>query len=196
MEILSNRISVVRNEGDASIVISAVANKKKNRFVAALLLLWLSGGITMIFSFPSLQEDKTRIVVIIWFAFWVYFLYVLWRLWRWKQYGHEVLKVINGSLKYKKDVKGRGWVNEYKLETIQRVRPSGAESPAWLKNFGGDFWNTDCDSIRFDYEDREISFGYQLEKSEQEKLIKLLGEYVAVEEKVSNRSKKAAHRKE
>lgn len=195
MEILSERISLVRKDNDVSIVISAVSDKKKNKYIAALLILWVIGGATMIFSFPTLKEDNTRIVVIIWFAFWMYFLYVLWRLWRWKQYGHEVIKIVNGLMKYKKDVKGRGWVLEHKLELIRNLRVSASESPAWLKNFGGDFWNTDCDSIRFDYEDREISFGYQLEEKEREKLLKVLGEFASVEEKVSNRSRKAENRK-
>lgn len=195
MEILSERITVVRKEGDLSVVVSAVANKKKNRFVVALLILWLIGGATMIVSFTSIEEDNTRIVVIIWFAFWIYFLYVLWRLWRWKQYGHEIFKISNGILKYKNDVKGRGWVNDYKLELIKNLRVSDTQAPGWIKNFGGDFWNTDCDSIRFNYEDREISFGYQLDDSEKEKLIKVFSEYVSVEEKASNRSKKVENRK-
>ncbi len=195
MEILSERITVVRKEGDLSVVVSAVANKKKNRFVVALLILWLIGGATMIVSCTSIEEDNTRIVVIIWFAFWIYFLYVLWRLWRWKQYGHEIFKISNGILKYKNDVNGRGWVNDYKLELIKNLRVSDTQAPGWIKNFGGDFWNTDCDSIRFNYEDREISFGYQLDDSEKEKLIKVFSEYVSVEEKASNRSKKVENRK-
>jgi hypothetical protein len=190
MEILSDRISVVRKDDLTSIVISAVASRKKNRFIAGLLILWIVGGAVMVYSFSSLEGDKTKIVVFIWFAFWLYFLYVLFRLWRWKQYGHEVIKISNGTLKYKKDVKGRGWVNDYKLEHVKKLRESLAETPGWVKNFGGDFWNTDCDSIRFDYEDREIALGHQLEQKEKDKLLAVLGEFVPLEEKASKRSQK------
>src|ERR1044072_6952635 len=106
MEILSNRISVVRNESGTSIVISSLAERKKSNTVAALLLLWIVGGAIMIWNFPSIEQDKTKIVMIIWMAFWLYFLYVMVRLWRWKKYGHEVIKINDGMLKYKKDVKG------------------------------------------------------------------------------------------
>jgi hypothetical protein len=190
MEILSDRISVVRKDDLTSIVISSVASKKKNKFIAALLVLWIIGGGIMVYSFSSLDAGKTKIVVIIWFAFWLYFFYVLFRLWRWKQYGHEVIKISNGTLKYKKDVKGRGWVNDYKLERIQKLRESQTEAPGWVKNFGGDFWNTDCDSIRFNYEDREIALGYQLEAKERDKLLAVLGEFAPLDEKVSKRSQK------
>lgn len=190
MEFLSDRISVVKNDSGTSIVIAAGTDKKKNRFVLLLLVLWIIGGIMMIWSFPSLTENKTKLVVIIWLAFWVYFLYVLARLWRWKQYGFEVIKIAGSSFKYKRDVKGRGWVNEYVLLRMKNVRPSGSESPSWLKNLGGDFWNTDCDSIRFDHEDKEISLGYQLDPKEVKSLIHVLSDFITVEEQKSRRKVK------
>jgi hypothetical protein len=192
MEFLSDRISVVKNDAGTSIVIAAVTDKKKNRFVLLLLLLWIVGGIVMIWSFPTIAEDKTKLVVIIWLAFWAYFLYVLARLWRWKQHGFEVIKINGDVFKYKRDVKGRGWVNDYKLTDMKNVRPSGSESPNWLKNMGGDFWNTDCDSIRFDFEDKEVSLGYQLSAKEQKSLIHLLSEFISSEEMKSRRQQKAA----
>lgn len=156
----------------------------------AILLLWIVGGLVMIWNFSSIELDKTKIIVLIWLAFWLYFFYVLFRLYRWKQYGHEVIKIKDGVMKYKKDVKGRGWVQDYQIEKITKLRISDTQSPDWLRNLGGDFWNTDCDSVRFDYEDREISIGFQLENAERNKLIEVIGEYVEVELKQSKRSQK------
>lgn len=190
MEFLSDRISVVRNEKGTSIVISSMADRKKSRTVAIILLFWVIGGIAMVFGFPSITEDKAKIVMIIWLAFWLYFLYVLVRLWRWKRHGHEVMKINEGVLKYKKDVKGRGWVFDFQLDKIQKLRASEAENPNWLRNIGGDFWNTDCDSVRFNYEDREMSIGFQLDKSDRAKLINVLSEFVAAEKEQSKRSQK------
>jgi hypothetical protein len=190
MEILSDRISVVRNDTGTSVVISSAVNRKKSRAVLAILLLWLIGGVLIIWNFSSIHEDKTKIIVMIWLAFWLYFFYVLFRLYRWKQAGHEILKIVGGKLKYKKDVKGRGWVQDYDLEKIRKLRSSDTETPGWVKNIGGDFWNTDCDSIRFDYEDKEISIGFQLDSAERGKLIKLIGEFVEVEVIRSKRSQK------
>lgn len=196
MENLSERISVVRNEKGTSIVISSMADRKKSRTVALLLALWLLGGIVMIFSFPSIDDDKAILATLIWFAFWLYFLYVLVRLWRWKRYGHEVIKIYDGVMKYKKDVKGRGWVHDFKLDQIQKMRVSDTQNPGWLKNIGGEFWNTDCDSIRFNLEDREISIGFQLDQNERQKLLNLLGEFVEAEMPQSKRSQKEANWKD
>lgn len=190
MQILSDRISVVQSDAGTSIVISSVVNRKKSRTVLAILLLWIVGGLVMIWNFSSIELDKTKIIVLIWLAFWLYFFYVLFRLYRWKQYGHEVIKIKDGVMKYKKDVKGRGWVQDYQIEKITKLRISDTQSPDWLRNLGGDFWNTDCDSVRFDYEDREISIGFQLENAERNKLIEVIGEYVEVELKQSKRSQK------
>jgi hypothetical protein len=117
----------------------------------------------------------------------------MFRLWQWKKNGHEVIKIANGVMKYKKDVKGRGWVHDFTLDKIKRLRISDTENPNWLKNIGGDFWNTDCDSLRFNYEDREMSIGYQLETSERHKLLALLGEFVQAEEPESKRSRKESN---
>lgn len=190
MEIISDRISVVRNDTGTSVVISSMVNRKKSRAVLAILLLWLVGGVLVIWNFSSIEQDKTKIIVMIWLAFWLYFFYVLFRLWRWKLAGHEIIKIVSGKLKYKKDVKGRGWVMDYDLDKIKKLRPSTTESPGWVKSIGGEFWNTDCDSIRFDYEDKEISIGFQLDSSERTKLIKLIGEFAEVEETQSKRRQK------
>ena len=193
MEILSERISVVRSDAGTSIVISSMVNRKKSRTVLAILLLWVVGGLVMIWNFSSIEQDNTKIIVLIWLAFWLYFLYVLFRLYRWKQFGHEVIKIVKGVLKYKKDVKGRGWVHDFELVKMKKLRASDTQNPNWLRNIGGDFWNTDCDSIRFDYEDREISLGFQLDNSERNKLIKLIGEFAEVEERESKRKQKEAN---
>lgn len=190
MQILSDRISVVQSDAGTSIVISSVVNRKKSRTVLAILLLWIVGGLVMIWNFSSIEMDKTKIIVLIWLAFWLYFFYVLFRLYRWKQFGHEVIKIKDGVMKYKKDVKGRGWVQDYQIEKITKLRISDTQSPDWLRNLGGDFWNTDCDSVRFNYEDREISVGFQLENSERTKLIGVIGEFVEVEMRQSKRSQK------
>lgn len=190
MEILSDRISVVRSDAGTSVVISSMADRKKSRLVLSILVLWLIGGVVMIWNFPTIDQDKTKLVVVVWLAFWLYFFYVLFRLYRWKKFGHEIIKVVKGTLKYKKDVKGRGWVLDYELDKIKKLRSSETESPGWLKNIGGDFWNTDCDSIRFDYEDKEVSLGFQLSKPERMKLIQLIGEFAEVEVKQSKRSQK------
>lgn len=193
MEVLSDRISVVRNESGTSIVISSLADRKKSRTIAILLVLWFAGGVIMTISFPSIDSDKARIAVLIWIVFWLYFLYVLGRLWRWKRFGHEVIKIQDGVLKYKKDVKGRGWVHDYELGKIEKLRISESQEPGWLKNMGGDFWNMDCDSIRFNYEDREMSIGYILDQKEREKLISVLSEFVAADKIQSKRSQKGAN---
>lgn len=192
MEVLSDRISAVRDEKGASIVISALANRNKSRSAAILLVLWLVGGVLMMIGFPSITGDKARLVFIIWIAFWFYFLYVLARLWRWKKYGHEIIKITDDALKYKKDVKGRGWVLDFKRDKITKLRVSDITEPNWLKNIGGDFWNTDCDSLRFNYEDREVSFGYLLDDKERQKLLGLLSEFVNADDVQSRRSQKEA----
>ena len=190
MEIISDRISYVQDDNGLSIVISSLADRKKARAAGIILLMWLTGGAIMVYGYPSLQEQKTKLVVIIWAAFWLYFLYVLSRLWRWKKYGHEIIKINDGKLKYKKDVKGRGWVLDFETEKVKDFRVSTSEEPGWVKRIGGEFWNTDCDSMRFNYEDREVSLGFMLSEKETGRLLEILGTHVHLAGPQSNRQKK------
>lgn len=178
MKVVSDRISIVEKEGELSIVISACNNKRRRQFMTVILALWILGGITFAFSFSSLKTDDVKMMVLIWLAFWLYFLYVIVKSWRWNIYGNEIIKIRNGKLFYKKDVKGRGWVLDYDLEQIRDMRIKPDSGPNWIKQFGGDYWSTDADSIHFIHNGSEIPFGFQLKKEEAEKVIKNISRFV------------------
>ncbi|HTL81889.1 MAG TPA: hypothetical protein VL651_09310 [Bacteroidia bacterium] len=174
---ISDRASYVEKENELSVVIIANTDKTKITNILLLLALWLAGGIVVAVNYFAVKDEKTKMIMLVWIAFWVYFDYIMLKglLWTWK--GREIFKFRDGEMFYKKDTGGRGWVNSYELEKISNVHAHEEKKPNWLKKLGTDYWSTDCDSIRFDYGDKEIAIGYRLSEKELSKMIFLLKNY-------------------
>ncbi|HEU4717885.1 MAG TPA: hypothetical protein VFU15_08620 [Bacteroidia bacterium] len=171
---ISGRASFVKTEAETSIVITSGAENGKKRITGIILLLWIIGGLYVVINLFTIKQNNTMLVVVIWVAFWIYFAYVMGKSWMWLRKGREVMKIRDGKLFYKRDVGGRGWVHEFAVDRIRNLRPAVSKNPAWLKQFGGDYWSTDCDSMVFNYDDREIAFGFRLDEKEMKKISQLI----------------------
>ena len=174
IESISERASFARKENEFSIVISSAPDKKKAYFVGIILLLWLIGGGYIISNYFTLTDQKAKLMTVVWLAFWLYFTYVMGKAFTWQWSGREIIKLREGKLYYKRDTGGRGLVNNFPLKSIKNLKIAQDKSGSWMRQFGGDFWTTDCDSISFESDEKEITFGYKLSEKEKEKILKLL----------------------
>lgn len=174
IESISPRASFTRKEDELSIVISSGADQSKAKIVGAILLLWLIGGGVVISSYFTMTDQRSKVMLLVWLAFWLYFTYVMAKAFAWHRKGREILKVRGGKFYYKKDTNGRGWVQEYPLESIKTLQPTEDKSDTWISRFGGDYWSTDCDSLRFQSMGKEIALGFRLTEKERERITKLL----------------------
>jgi len=177
IESISDRASVKRNGENLSLVITSAPDRKKAKNIGIILGLWLIGGLIIGLNYFKVTDDNAKLMILIWLAFWLYFSYVIGKAFRWQYFGRELIQVRDGKLFYKRDVGGRGWVQEYKLSGITNLKKYEDKSPAWIKKFGGDYWSIDCDSLSFDYEEKEIAFGYRLSEKEADKIQKVLRQY-------------------
>lgn len=173
-EFISERISYVKDGNNLSLVITANHSKSKTRFLLGVLLLWLLGGGIIIFNFASLSGEQSKVMLLVWLGFWIYFLYIIGKAWRWNKFGNEIIKISDGTLKLKNDVRGRGWVHTFDAAKIKDLKEYGEGQPAWFKQFGGDYWSTDPDTLSFQCEDQLVAFGYQLTEKEKQDILRLL----------------------
>lgn len=174
---ISERASYAEKPEELSVVIIANTDKSKITNVLMILVLWLVGGAVVVWNYFTMKDEKAKIMTLIWIAFWLYFDYIMLKalMWLWK--GREILKFRDGELFYKKDTGGRGWVNSFDLNKIRNVKAKEQKSGGWLKKFGADYWSTDCDSIRFECEDKEIAMGFNLNEKEVSKIVFFLKNY-------------------
>lgn len=77
IESISPRASFTRKEDELSIVISSGADQSKAKIVGAILLLWLIGGGVVISSYFTMTDQRSKVMLLVWLAFWLYFTYVM-----------------------------------------------------------------------------------------------------------------------
>lgn len=189
IENISPRASFAKKEDELSMVIASAPDRRKAKIVGIILLFWLLGGVYVIWSYFGLSSEQAKTMTLIWLGFWVYFAYVMTKAFFWQWGGREIIKVREGKMYYKRDVSGRGWVHDYPEEVIERIRPTEDKTPSWIKRFGGDYWSTDCDSLSFGYQGKEITLGYRLTEKESEKILKVLRRELKPEKKTAPASK-------
>ena len=177
IENISPRASVKKSDEELSLVIMAAPDKSKAKYLGILGALWLVGGIYIGYNYFVVKDANTKVVIMVWMAFWFYFSYIILKSFLWQYSGKEIIKIKNGKMFYKKDTGGRGWVQEYNLNEISNIKKYEDKTPSWTKKFGSDVWSTDCDSVSFEYEEKEIAFGYKFSEKESEKIQKLLKAY-------------------
>lgn len=178
IESISPRASVVKKEDELSIVISSALDRSKAKTIGIILALWLLGGIVIGINYFRVDDHNTKVFMLVWLGFWAYFSYIIIKAFRWQWAGKELIKIRKDKLYYKRDVNGRGLVQNYDLQEIKNLRAYGEKAPGWVKKIGGDYWSIDCDSMAFDYEEKEIPFGYKLSGKEVEKILKLMKPYL------------------
>lgn len=179
MDILSKRASAVAGEKELSLVISASADKRKTNILLLWLLLWTVCGGVMIYNYFGLTEQKAKIMMLVWIAFWIYFELLIMKAWRWKQFGREILKIKDGELRYKKDTHGRGWILKFPVNEVTGFTVLEDKTPQWMKKLGEGYWNTGNEMLVLTFtEDRVLRFGIQLEPEEIKAIRKLLGKYL------------------
>jgi hypothetical protein len=100
--------------------------------------------------------------------------------WLWRRFGNEIIKVRNGRILLKRDVRGRGFVNTYPVIDIQKIRPNSTKAPSWVQKLGGSYLNTEGETIAFDTPDKEIQLGYQLSTLERDAVLKIIRHYIKV----------------
>lgn len=192
MEFISERTSVVKTEEQLSIVITAASDKRKNKLMLAWLLLWTVCGLAIIISFFQLSDSNMKLMTGIWLAFWFYFEVTIFKAWRWRRFGKEVIKMHEGQLSMKRDIRGRGWTYHFDLDEVKNLRPFEDKTPKWVKRFGEDYWTLGGESIVFDHEGKEVRLGYQLTPKELQEVLRLLRNFQKTAQKPKKKEKKEA----
>lgn len=177
IETISPRMSVVKDEQELSVVIAAALPSRKVTLSGLLLLVWILSGMAGIWYFFELTDSTQRTYMLVWLGFWIYFLYILARAWSWWKFGNEVIKIRNGRLLVKRDVRGRGYVHDYKLQSVKNIRAGTDNTPNWVAQIGGNWWSTDAVSVLFEAGDKEVTLGYQLSNKERDQLMSLMRQY-------------------
>ena len=174
IQLISKRSSVLIKDGVFSLVILPTDDKKKTNLLFLWLLAWTISGVIVIGNYFTITQDKAKLLLIIWIAFWAYFEFKIIRVFMWKRFGKEKLWIKNGLLLYKEDINGRGKTKEFDLNLISNLELITLTNGSIADTFSQTFWVKGGERIQFTCQSKVIKFGMQLADDEAKKIISAL----------------------
>ena len=174
IQLISKRSSVLIKDGVFSLVILPTEDKKKTNLLFLWLLAWTISGFIVIGNYFTITQDKAKLLLIIWIAFWAYFEFKIIRVFMWKRFGKEKLWIKNGLLLYKEDINGRGKIKEFDLNLISNLELITLTNGSIADTFSQTFWVKGGERIQFTCQSKVIKFGMQLADDEAKKIISAL----------------------
>ena len=172
MKILSPRISILKKDNILSIVILATESKRKLWGLFLWLLAWTICGLIIISYFPQARDEKQKIFIFIYAAFWLYFEFRIIRVYTWRKWGKEKIWISNGKLHYQWEISGRGKIKEYDLERVGKFRLKELNRTSLADTLNQSFWIKGGERIEFDFVGKTIPLGMQISDEEARQIIK------------------------
>ncbi len=171
---IGKRVSLTRKEKELSIVIISLADDRKNTYLLIWFLLWTFSGMIVLWQYFKLTDLDTKTAVIVWMGFWVYFEYKIFNAYLWRKFGKEKIKIHDKKLFYKIDTAGRGKIKEYESTLIKNLHVIESKENSFFENLNNSYWATAGEKLAFDYNEKEIKFGKQLEDADAIALLKVI----------------------
>ncbi len=149
-------------------------------FLLLFLPFWLAGWtVSGIAAVAALLSGEGSLFLLVWLLGWlVAELFVLYAI-AWNAAGKEVVELRNRVLLIKRDVLGWGPARRYQAEEVSDLRASGffggPSMYSWSHSMS--YWGLAGGTVAFDYRDRTVRFGIQLEEREARDLVDRIASY-------------------
>jgi hypothetical protein len=175
---IGNRIRYVEDDDELRIEIQSGAENHKVNILLGWLILWIVVGISMVYYLftQEITEQNTKIVIYVFFGFWLYYFYKVFRSYRWLSKGVEDLVLDKEFFVITNRVGRRGLPIRYPIKEISKITIRQVEVKSFQYQMENSFWVIGGDRLQFNSGNSSIFFGKRLEEQEARKLIKLINE--------------------
>ena len=178
IQTISKRSSILIKDEVFSLVILPTDDKKKTNLMFLWLLAWSVSGVIVMANYFTLTQEKAKLMLIVWLAFWAYFEFKIIRVYMWKRFGKEKLWIKKGTLLYQQDINGRGKIKEFDLNLISDLKLIELTNGSIADTFSQTFWVKGGERIEFSCQSKVIKFGMQLTDDEANKIIAALNKFL------------------
>jgi hypothetical protein len=166
MKLLSERISIFKDNGLVSIVILASASRAKLTGMALWLLAWTACGTIVMANYRMAQNDNVRIFIGVYLAFWLYYEVRIIRTFIWKRWGKEKLWIRKGFLYYQREVNNRGTIMEFDLQRVSKLHLIELSKTSLADTLNQSFWIKGGERLEFEVAGKTIKLGMQISDEE------------------------------
>ncbi len=185
MKWIGERISFIDEKTRTTIVIYPKAKPIIKGLMGAWVSMWFVIGVTMSWSFFSLQlNQQEKLIVGIFMVFWTYYAFRVFRSFFWLMWGKELIKIDEVAFHYKKSIRSYGRSVPYYLENVKKMELFIPKEKSFQAVFEDSPWVSGGERIVFDYLGKPVRFARKLDEKESKLLFQL------VTKKVEERIKK------
>jgi len=185
MEMISERIGVVRGQDDLTVYIKASTLKDKgklNLFKAWVVLWTIAGAVIFSQLFFSFYTREEKLYIVIYLAFWMYFEYRAVRSYYFRKYGIETIYINNDKFFIRRDILSKkGKPKYYQAQVKNPFHEVDNKTGGLARTYYSSFWVVTGGNIGFGGDSGGNRFGLQLPPEDVKKLIKLMNSYVKLQ---------------
>lgn len=174
MEYIGKRISIKRTDKETSIVIVSQSDKMKNILLFTWFFIWTVSGIVVFAQYFLIQDQNTKVMLIVWLGFWAYFEFRIFKAFMWRKFGVEKIKLKENKFYYKRDISGKGKIKVYEFDFIKDLKIVEPMESSFSDNMNNSYWMVGGEKLAFDYYGKEIKFAMQIEDNDAKALYKVI----------------------
>ncbi|MBI2723298.1 MAG: hypothetical protein HYX39_14075 [Bacteroidetes bacterium] len=178
MKVIGDRISILNTPELLSIVILPFRDEKKLRLLLFWLLAWTACGVIVIANYFKLQDQSSKLFVIIYLSFWIYYEIKITRAFLWKKFGKEKIWIKDGVLNYQQEIKGKGKLKKYEILLINDLKIIEIKQNNFSDFINQSFWIKGGERLEVSYKNSLVRFGMQLSDKEAQLVVKPLSECI------------------
>lgn len=196
MKWLSPRISFHRHNKDkyTTIIISTKVDKWKESLIFGWLCLWtlvglfilyflITGNYTQSMLVNSSKKDL-QLYLVIFLAFWLLFEFRVAKVYLWRKKGMEYFKLSPEKMIIKKAFGKYGKAYEYLTSNIKNIELIPQKEKGFAKVMTGSFWDLGNETISFEYLNKKVIFGKQLDLKESKSLLTFISKEIKSYKKI------------
>ena len=177
IQVIGKRSSLLMNNSTFSLVILPTDDKKKMFLLFMWLLAWSVSGIIILANYFQLTHQNTKMMILVWLAFWAYFEFKILKVFMWKRFGKEMLWIKNGRLFYQQNINGKGKINEFDVNLVSDWKLITIEKESFADAFNQTFWVKGGERLEFTCQGKQVKLGMQLTDEDAQTILKKIKNY-------------------
>ena len=169
---LSGKVVIENSGKEKTIKVYPYQEKWKSNLIRIWLVLWTACGAIVLWELFSTISKEQKLFMAIYIVFWLYFELKMISVVRWRTSGLESLRFTDEKIILEKTVQGRGLPIELSIVDIKRVHIPEISTVSFAAVFNNSYWLEGQEAIVIETTQKKYGFGYQLKKSDSEKILK------------------------
>ena len=172
---IGDRITYSRKGKELLVIISAKVDGLKESLLAAWVFCWTIVGILLIWQLNVEQNTyETKWGILVLLIFWAYYEFRVGKTFLWRRFGKEVIKVSEGEISVKRDIRTYGKVHRFFIENISEFGVIDNSTTSFAFVLNQSFWVMGGERIGFNYQHRKVKMAMQINEQDSKALARLI----------------------